>query len=88
VPDVFMGRMKNDVPRQKSTEYAAGRSKKVAVYGIHKSSRRSSCLSLGGGPYNSREPGLVIRLEARGGIEPPNKPLQTLPFSFWVPRQM
>lgn len=42
----------------------------------------------GGEPYNSREPGLVIKLEARGGIEPPNKDLQTLSFSFWVPRQM
>jgi hypothetical protein len=26
------------------------------------------------------------RVEARDGIEPPNKVLQTLPFSFWVPR--
>jgi hypothetical protein len=25
-------------------------------------------------------------VEARDGIEPPNKVLQTLPFSFWVPR--
>ena len=25
-------------------------------------------------------------MEARDGIEPPNKALQTLPFSFWVPR--
>jgi hypothetical protein len=25
-------------------------------------------------------------VEARDGIEPPNKALQTLPFSFWVPR--
>ena len=25
-------------------------------------------------------------MEARDGIEPPNKVLQTLPFSFWVPR--
>ena len=26
-------------------------------------------------------------VEARDGIEPPNKALQTLPFSFWVPRR-
>jgi hypothetical protein len=26
-------------------------------------------------------------VEARDGIEPSNKALQTLPFSFWVPRQ-
>jgi len=25
-------------------------------------------------------------VEARDGIEPPNKVLQTFPFSFWVPR--
>ena len=25
-------------------------------------------------------------MEARDGIEPPSKALQTLPFSFWVPR--
>jgi hypothetical protein len=27
-------------------------------------------------------------VEARDGIEPPNKALQTLPFSFWVPRHL
>ena len=27
-------------------------------------------------------------MEARDGIEPPNKALQTLPFSFWVPRPL
>lgn len=27
-------------------------------------------------------------VEARDGIEPPNKALQTLPFSFWVPRRL
>ena len=26
-------------------------------------------------------------MEARDGIEPPNRVLQTLPFSFWVPRR-
>ena len=29
---------------------------------------------------------VVEGVEARDGIEPPNKALQTLPFSFWVPR--
>src|SRR5882757_783516 len=28
------------------------------------------------------------RVEARDGIEPPDKALQTLPFSFWVPRPL
>ena len=27
-------------------------------------------------------------VEARDGIEPPNKALQPLPFSFWVPRHL
>jgi hypothetical protein len=29
-----------------------------------------------------------VEVEARDGIEPPNKALQTLPFSFWVPRPL
>jgi hypothetical protein len=30
----------------------------------------------------------ALGVEARDGIEPPNKVLQTLPFSFWVPRRV
>src|ERR1700759_346917 len=31
---------------------------------------------------------LISEVEARDGIEPSNKVLQTLPFSFWVPRHL
>ena len=31
---------------------------------------------------------LISEVEARDGIEPSNKALQTLPFSFWVPRHL
>jgi hypothetical protein len=30
----------------------------------------------------------ISEVEARDGIEPSNKALQTLPFSFWVPRPL